>query len=103
MSNHFQLLEDETGGQLAEEELQGTPCNREQEAEHQSTKKKRRVVFVGDSLLRTYILYIHTVHTHCTHTHTHARTHARKEEEPEPKPSILDTKTPKAYTVAQYL
>ena len=50
MSSHFQLLEEETGGQPAEQALQGTSCNSGQEAESQSTKKKRRLV-VGDSLL----------------------------------------------------
>ena len=51
LSNRFQLLEGETGGQPAEQESQGTSRNSGREAERQSTKKKRRIVIVGDSLL----------------------------------------------------
>ena len=51
LSNCFQLLEGETRGQLAEQESQGSSRNSGLEVEHQSAKKKSRVVIVGDSLL----------------------------------------------------
>ena len=60
LQNHFQIFEDKSARQHAEEDIQDTPWEdmRESEAEPRRvtkstshTKKNRRVVVLGDSLL----------------------------------------------------